>query len=242
MIPTFFIEMKYFLGIVLLFFLAPKTNAQNVDAVTEKSTDSLYKEDQFYIGVTYNLVANKPKGVSQNGFSGGFHFGYTKDMPINKRRNKAIGVGLGLSFNSFNQNLLISEASNKDINFQIIDDATTPFSKNKFSTYMLEVPIEYRWRTSTAEDYKFWRIYTGFKLGYIFYNSSKFEGTPSDIKLSNIDAFNAFQYGAFISGGYNTWNVYFYYSLNPIFKSEAKLNNTVIDANALKIGLMFYIL
>ena len=33
--------------------------------------DSLYREDQFYIGLTYNLLQKRPKGVSQNSFSSG---------------------------------------------------------------------------------------------------------------------------------------------------------------------------
>lgn len=234
--------MKYTLFVLLLLFLAPTTRAQDLTTLSEKTTDSLYKEDQFYFGVTYNIISNRPDGLSQNGFSGGYHFGYTKDMPINSKRNKAIGVGLGLSLNSFNQNLLISESSNNQTGFQIIDETTVAFSKNKFATYMLEIPIEFRWRTSTPKDYKFWRIYSGFKLGYVFYNSSKFEGSPENIKRSNLNVFNSLQYGAFISGGYATWNVYVYYGLNTIFKSEAKLNNNTLDANAIKIGLMFYIL
>ena len=32
---------------------------------------------------------------------------------------------------------------------------------------MIEMPIEFRWRNSTASSYKFWRIYAGAKLGYV---------------------------------------------------------------------------
>ncbi|OIQ23231.1 porin family protein [Lacinutrix sp. MedPE-SW] len=205
-----------------------------------KVIDSLYKEDQFYVGVTYNLIGKKPEGLSQSGFSSGFHFGFTKDMPINKKRNIAIGLGFGLSLNSFNQNLQIAKTDSNNLEFSIIDD--TDYSKNKFSTYMLEVPLEFRWRTSTAVDYKFWRIYTGLKFGYLFANKTKYEGEPSNIKLANLDVFNKFQYGLSLSAGYNTWNFYFYYSLNPIFKSDAKIDGKTIDANALKVGLIFFIL
>lgn len=205
-----------------------------------KVIDSLYKEDQFYVGVTYNLIGKKPEGLSQSGFSSGFHFGFTKDMPINKKRNIAIGLGFGLSLNSFNQNLQIAKTDSNNLEFSIIDD--TDYSKNKFSTYMVEVPLEFRWRTSTAVDYKFWRIYTGLKFGYLFANKTKYEGEPTNIKLANLDVFNKFQYGISLSAGYNTWNFYFYYSLNPIFKSDAKIDGKTIDANALKVGLIFFIL
>jgi hypothetical protein len=234
--------MKYAFLFVFLIALTPNLRAQETNLINDKTVDSLYKEDQFYIGVTYNLLGKQPSGLSQNGFSSGFHFGFIKDMPFNERRNNAIGVGLGLSFNSFNQNLLISESEVEIEDFLIIDDGEVKFSKNKFSTYMLELPIEYRWRTSTASEYKFWRIYAGLRIGYVFASSSKFEGTPENIKLANINALNSLQYGASISAGYNTWNFYFYYGLNAIFKSETKVNTETIEANAIKVGLMFYIL
>ena len=236
--------MKFLLSILLFFIIMPSAFCQ-IEVEQEEDAlqvvDSLYKEDQFYIGVTYNLLAFKPDGSSQNGFSSGFHMGFIKDIPINKQRNIAIGTGLGLSFNSYNQDILIVQ-NNNSTNFSILNDAETPFSKNKFSMHLVELPIEFRWRTSTAKDYKFWRIYAGFKLGYVFLNSTKYVGNPANIELSNIDSFNRFQYGLSLSAGYNTWNFYAYYGLNPIFNSDSKINNTVIDARALKLGLMFYIL
>ena len=30
--------------------------------------DSLYKEDQFYVGMTYNLLVNRPNDINQSGF------------------------------------------------------------------------------------------------------------------------------------------------------------------------------
>lgn len=234
--------MKYILSLFLLSFYVTFLGAQNSDVTELKPADSLYKEDQFYVGVTYNLLENKPKNLSQNGFSSGFHFGFIKDMPINNRRNLAIGLGVGVSLNSFNQNMFISEAENKSTVFSILDNNAISFSKNKFYMHMLEIPIELRWRTSTASEYKFWRMYAGFKLGYVVRANSKYEGDPNNLKLTNIDAFNDFQYGLTFSAGYNTWNFYFYYALNPILNSDSKLNGMPIDMNALKVGLMFYIL
>ncbi|RBP34420.1 outer membrane protein with beta-barrel domain [Oceanihabitans sediminis] len=213
--------------------------SQEEEVVTE--VDSLYKEDQFYGGATYNLLLNSPKGISQSGFSSGFHIGFIKDMPINTKRDLAIGLGIGLSSNSFNQNMLIDTADDKNYSYTALDNNDISYSKNKFTTYMVEAPLEFRWRTSTATEYKFWRIYTGIKLGYVFANSSKFIG-ESDIKHSNIADFNKMQYGLTLSVGYNTWNIHVYYGLNPIFNSDAKLDAASIDMRAVKIGLMFYIL
>ncbi len=200
-----------------------------------------YREDQFYVSVNYNLLNLKPINVSQSGFSSGFQFGFIRDMPINEKRNLAVGLGLGISTNSYNQNLLI-ETVNNDIIYRIINESDGNVSKNKFSTYLLEVPLEFRWRTSTATDYNFWRIYTGFKVGYLLYNSSKFRSDYGNVSLYNINDFNKFQYGLTLSAGYATWNFHVYYGLNSIFNSGAMLNGESIDMRSIKIGLMFYIL
>lgn len=233
--------MKYFLPLVMCVLFGMQSYAQEEAFIKEQAIDSLYKEDQFYFGVTYNLIGKQPKGISQSGFSSGFHLGFIKDIPINKSRNSAIGVGLGVSINSFNQNLLINETPS-GTSLSVLERTEIDYTKNKFSSYMVEMPLEYRWRTSTAESYKFWRVYTGVKLGYVFANQTKFKGEPSNVSLKNNDIFNDFQYGLTISAGYNTWNFYVYYALNPIFNSTAKLNGETIDMNAIKIGLMFYIL
>ncbi|GAA3645852.1 porin family protein [Flavivirga jejuensis] len=208
---------------------------------TNKEVDSLYKEDQFYAGITYNLLGKIPEDVSQSGFSLGFHLGFIKDMPINKNRNVAIGLGLGFSANSYNQNLLINKDDLGNTTYTVIEDTGT-YTKNKFSSHLIELPIEFRWRTSTATDYNFWRIYTGFKLGYVLTHRTKYIGDLGKIRYSNIEDFNNFQYGLTLSAGYNTWNLFLYYALNPIFSSDARLNGSEIDMNAVKIGLIFYIL
>ena len=231
--------MRKLLYTLPLFLICQFTSAQ--DLVVEVDVDSLYREDQFYAGFTYNLLGNLPSGISQSGFSSGFHLGFIRDMPINKRRNLALGLGIGYSGNSFNQNLQISEGTNNKYIYSIIDNSIA-YSKNRFSQHLVEIPFEFRWRSSTTTEYKFWRIYTGFKTSYVVANSSKYNGSPQNEKYKNIKDFNDFQYGLTLSVGYNTWNFYLYYALNPIFDSNALLNNNSIDMNAIKIGLIFYIL
>ncbi len=230
--------MKHGFFIVLLmlgFQCAFSQDTQN------KAVDSLYKEDHFYIGITYNLLGNIPKSLKQSGFSSGFHLGYIKDMPINKNRNVSIGIGVGYSANSFNQNLLVNRDGSRNFEYSILTDSDT-YSKNKFSMHLVELPIEFRWRTSTASNYDFWRIYTGFKLGYVFTHTTKHVGDLGALKYSNVSGFNDFQYGVTLSIGYGTWNLHLYYAINPIFSSDTKVDGNKIAMNAVKLGLMFYIL
>ena len=210
------------------------------EEIKNTDIDSLYREDQFYVGVTYNLLGNKPNGVSQTGFSSGFHFGFVRDMPINKRRNVAIGLGIGFSLNSFNQNIYISKSSNNDYIYSVVD--SKDFTKNKFSQHLIEFPFEFRWRLSTPTEYKFFRVHAGFRTGFVIASTSKFvSGTESE-KISGINDFNDFQYALSLSLGYDTVNLYAYYSLNPIFDSNIKIDDNQIDMNSVKFGLIFYFL
>ena len=224
---------RIFLLLFLSCFLA-------VFAQSNKATelDSLYREDQIYVGITYNALKNLPNDVSQNSFSTGFHLGVIRDFPINKRRNVAIGLGLGYSINNFNQNIRIG--STTPPTYTILEDID--YSKNNFTQQLLEVPFEFRWRTSNAETYKFWRIYTGVKLGYVLASKSVYKGTPENETHRGLKGLSMWQYGLTMSVGYNTWNGYIYYGLNPILDSVSSSNAQSIDMNALKIGLIFYLL
>lgn len=222
--------------IVFLFFgLSVFAQEKTIDF---DAVDSLYREDQFYVGLTYNKLQNTPKGLSQNKFSSGFSFGFLRDMPINKARTWAIAAGLGYSLNIYNDNLFIT-SQNNEINYQI--DPELNYSKNKLSLHYIDLPIEVRWRASTPESHKFWRIYTGLKVSYLFYDQYKFVGSGTTLKISSNDDFNKLHYGVYVAAGWNTWNFYAYYGLNPLFKS-ATIDGEKIKMQTLNIGLMFYIL
>lgn len=210
-----------------------------IEDTTSVKVDSLYREDQFYFAITYNTLVDKPTGLSQNKFSSGFSAGFLRDMPINKNRTIAIASGIGFTYNNYNQNLAISPSATGPV-YTIID-ASTEYNKNKFSLLSVDVPVEFRWRTSTYESHKFWRIYTGIKFSYLLYDKSVFDDAQGKVQVTGNKDFNKFQYGAYISSGYNTINLYAYYGLNSLFKS-AKVNDESINMKSLNFGIIFYIL
>ncbi len=205
------------------------------------AVDSLYREDQFYVGVTVNLLLNKPKGVSQSGFSGGMHLGFIRDMPINKKRNVAIGLGLGYSLNVYNQNLFIDEEEGTGGSiFTALDGVD--YNTNRFTIHLIEAPFELRWRTSTPQTHKFYRIYTGIKMGYMSAFNSNFKQRGNQVKQTKVDELNRWRVGTTFTFGWNTFNFHFYYSLNPLFNNNATIQGEPVGLNTVKIGLMFYIL
>jgi len=231
--------MRLFLKTFFLFTVVNVFSQSTNPVLPSVKIDSLYREDQFYFGFTLNTLQNKPAGLTQDKFSSGFSLGFLRDMPINKKRTIAIAPGLGFSYNNYNQNLAITQPN--QIPVYTIIDPNISYNKNKFTQFLVEVPIEFRWRTSTYESHKFWRIYGGFKMGYLIYDKSVYEDAQGKIVVTNNKGFNKFQYGAYLSSGYNSINVYAYYGLNSLFQS-AKTSTGSIDMNSLNIGIMFYIL
>ncbi len=230
---------RIIIGIIFI-FLGLNTAIAQEEEVRDTIPDENYREDQFYIGVTYNILQNRPSSISQNNLSNGIHLGVIRDFPINEKRNKAIGIGLGYSYNSYFHNLKATE-TNAGITYEAIDGDQS-FKRNKYRTHVVELPIEFRWRTSTASSYKFWRIYGGFKVGYIFSGISKFVSDAEKLKFQN-DDLNRLQYGFTLSAGYNTWNFHLYYGLNKLFKDTTVTDDgEQFDMSIIKVGLMFYIL
>jgi len=204
------------------------------------AVDSLYREDQFYVGITYNLLLNTRQGVSQNKFSAGFTGGILRDMPVNKNRTVALATGLGITYNKYFQNLIISKLDGVP-QYNLVASGAS-YKKNKLDHIFIDVPLEFRWRTSTPESHKFWRVYSGVKLSYLVSGKSVYVDDNYDVKVTKNSDYNRFQAGAYIAGGYNTWNFYAYYGITDLFKPSAKLNNQAVAMNSLNLGLMFYIL
>jgi len=232
--------MRYYCSILVL-FVCFSAFAQD-EVVEKKVVDSLYREDQFYLNATFINIQNSPGGLRQNKISPSLGFGILRDMPINKNRTFSIAAGLGYSINILNDNLYsyTTSDSNPTRVYEIIS-SDTYYTKNKLITQYVDLPIEIRWRNSTYESHKFWRIYTGFKLSYLISDKYKFENDLGTTILKHDPNLNKLQYGCYISSGWNSLNVYVYYGLNPIFKAT-EVNGQANKMNSFNLGLQFYIL
>jgi len=164
--------MRLFLSYLLFLFALPSFSQENAisEGTPKIKIDSLYREDQFYFSFTLNTLQNKPVGLTQDKFSSGFSSGFLRDFPVNNKRTIAIAPGIGLAYNNYNQNLKITETNQVPV-YTIIE-SNVAYDKNRFSQLLVELPIEFRWRTSTFDSHKFWRIYGGFKMGYFIYYKS----------------------------------------------------------------------
>jgi hypothetical protein len=215
--------------VILFFFLSGVAYAQSDSTFV----DTKYLEDQLYVNVTYIKMLSMPKPISQTGFSYGLGLGFIKDLPVNTKRTIGFGMGLGYALNSL-------YFSVKESTPESSVNESIELSSNKVTMHNVEVPVEFRFRTSTPKKYKFWRVYPGFKFSYIFATNNRFKQREGfDVK--DVIDINKFQYGPTLSVGYNKWNLCVYYSLSEVF-SNTENNPYSIGIHELRLGLIFYIL
>lgn len=221
---------------LVAFLLASPLSAQ--DMLTEGDPD--YLEDQFYVGLTYNLILNKPENVNQQNLSYGLQMGFIKDLPLNAKRNMGLGIGLGYAVNSYYSNLQVSEIVDGYEYSLLSSDLNS--KRNKIETHLIELPIEIRFRNSTPTEYRFWRFYAGAKLGYVVGARSKLVTTEYKDSFYVTDIEN-FRYGLMANFGYNTFNIHIYYALNNLFNDGLQLDSGEnLSFTPLRIGFIFYIL
>lgn len=189
--------------------------------------DSLFREDQFYFSVSYNLLQNRPTGFKQYSFSPALTVGFLRDFPISKNRHWSIAPGVGYAFTDAKQ--FIRE---QDL---LGTGSATDIIRSRLIFHQLELPLEIRWRNATVDSHKFWRVYGGFKASYVFSGQLILEDTSGKEKIDITDELTKWQFGLYLAAGYNTWNPYVYYGLDPIFKNGSKLTS-------FNVGLKFYIL
>ena len=196
-----------------------------------------YAEDQIYASISYVQLYNQPSSVSKSGFSYAISTGFIKDFIINKVGSVSFAAGIGYGVNFINHKLKVDEVNNTSV---FSTDNT--LVSNEYRVHNLEFPLELRWRTSTANKYKFWRIYTGIKFLYNFSNKFEYlQANNVDFSYSNISSYNKLQYGLTLSAGYDAFNIFMYYGLTPVYEN-ATINGENIDTKILKFGLIFYIL
>jgi hypothetical protein len=222
---------------IFLCFVSTLVFAQ--DSITTPPSDLKFREDHFYFGIFFNSFIDKPIGFSQNKLSPGLQLGYIRDIPVNPSRTLALAPGLGLSYSSNNLNLIVSE-QNQNQFFNI--GSPSDFSKNRLILYSLDFPFELRWRNATPDSHRFFRVYTGFKLSYIFSHLYVNENSESTVRIRNLKYLERWTYGAYIAAGYNTWNFYLYYGLNRMFSDELNELDDPLRVRILSLGLQFYIL
>ena len=209
----------------------------SVQHIYSQVNDIDYKEDQFYLGVSYFMQVKDIDDFKQNGFSGNFQIGFIKDVSIDKKNQKALGLGVGFERNRFTSNIQPLLNSENEVDYRLVVSRFLE-SKNELNYSSLVFPIELRWRNSTPERYNFWRVYTGFKFKRNYYIDSD----PSYGQSLKIKDGREWTHSIYLNSGFNTWNISLEYDLNPLLKNKKTTNGENLNISFFRLGLVFYLL
>lgn len=224
---------------IVMFFISCSLFAQQEDEEMEMYVDDHYLEDQFYLGIQYNLSIAASSGLENVGVPFSIEAGFIKDIPLNKQRNKALGIGAGYNFDVVRPNIVITKNNNN-----LVYNINNSYQRYDYTSHNLEFPIEYRWRTSTATKSSFWRVYSGVSFIYNLQNKASFDDSSGNTtEFTNVSALNSTNYTVYTSVGFGTWNFHIKYYLSPHFKNNIRTETgDKLSFHQLKIGVMFYIL
>ncbi len=228
--------MKRFLWVFLLFHTLFLT-AQNDTISRRRNIRSHYLEDQLFFNISYIALRNLYPGINQQGFSHSVSFGFIRDIPVNLRRNIGFGIGLGYERNVYFQNLRIwKDEHTGNIQYRILD--RNDFISNSFVIKKIIMPVEIRLRGSTADKFKFWRVYAGVTAGYTLSAFSEFENRFAALRYRRLnDIPSKFQFGLHLYAGYGDINGYIYYGLNDLFSPQVKINNEHVRLSDIRFGV-----
>ena len=231
------IILKTLINIRLIYSLNLFICLFSVQHIYSQDNNTDYKEDQFYLGVSYFMQFKDIDNFKQNGFSGNFQIGFIRDISIDKKNQKALGLGVGFERSRFTSNIQPLLNSDNQVDYSLVVSRFLE-SKNELNYSSIVFPIEFRWRNSTSDKYDFWRIYSGFKVKRNYYiNSNPSYGRS--LKIKNI---REWTHSIYLNSGFNTWNISLEYDLNSMLEGKKTDTGDEIDIKFFKIGLVFYIL
>ena len=104
----------------------------------------------------------------------------------------------------------------------------------------VEIPFEFRWRSSAPSNYQFWRVYGGL-VGY--YNLFAKQRTRKAL-IDSITSLSVqkFRLALRLNIGNNTWNLTYTHPIDSFFDyNKSSHNKSFSQLKTAKLGLVFYI-
>ena len=111
---------------------------------------------------------------------------------------------------------------------------------NQWNFSEVEIPLEFRWRNSTTNNYRFWRLYAGL-VGHYALSAKQYTNSGSLKSTVPLTPRN-FRLAFRLNVGNNTWNLTYSYPIDSLFDfGKSTKDKTLNEIKTAKLGLIFYI-
>jgi hypothetical protein len=215
------------LGVALICFFSEAASAQGLFKYFKWTayTDGPEKIDHIVVDISHDRFLDVPSGINQSNYSVGAGVYGFHDHPINRKSTLSLAIGLGYGGVNYHTNgrFAYTPNSNGDLITEFLPNPPgLDIRKNKLNVNYLEVPVELRIRSMkvSMEDRPItnFRLYMGFKGGWMVNNHTKYKDGNSKIKVYNIKNILEYRYGPTFRIGFKKISINGFYSLTPLFK------------------------
>lgn len=170
-------------------------------------------EDRFLITFTNDGWLGAPDNINLRPYSLGIESHIMYDHQFGK---SILSFSWGYGFSSHNvhhDGFFATDTTNAQNTRLYPFQKNYTFTKNKLHATYIEVPLELRLRTKSDSPFK---LYAGFKVGYLVNLHSKTKDAAGKRKFYGIDNVMKLRYGVTGKIGFNTWALSGFYSLTPL--------------------------
>ncbi|MCA0429895.1 MAG: PorT family protein [Bacteroidetes bacterium] len=226
--------MRYVLHIIFLFifccnFLIAQKNKDTLQKVNllKKKLESEFDiknyksdpHDRLIFELNHTGFLNLPPTIKQDNLKSiGFNFAFMFDKPLGNS-NFSFAYGLGLLSHNFHSNadFIYVKDSIKTGLLTTLKPFERPYTLNRFAQKILEVPLEFRFRTKTDKQFK---IHLGGKIGYVVNDFRSIKDNDGKVRLYHIKNVNKLRYGVNFRIGYEQFCLTATYYLSEVFTSN----------------------
>jgi hypothetical protein len=215
--------MLRFFYILAFVFCVFGLRAQSKKDSLARSEYNIYKykpvpQDRMILEVNHTGWLGAPSGLQGTYTSGGVNFMFFFDHPIGSSHfSFAWGGGIS-SYNIHGPISLVyhQDSVTKNFAFTSVEKRTEPYNINRIGLKILEVPVEFRFRSRT--DYQF-KLSIGGKFGYVVQSFRKIFDKDENVKIFNIKGVNPWRYGVTFRVGWEQLHLTVFYSISEFFDS-----------------------
>jgi hypothetical protein len=210
---------KYYF-LLLLIFSVFYSSAQKKKNEKSEFDINQYKpspKDRVVFELNHTGWLNMPYGLRETLTSGGVNIYLFFDHPIgNSRFSFAWGGGLS-SHNIHGKQKLVThwDTLTGRETMTTIEKRDEPYRINRIGFKIIEVPIEFRFRTRTSYQFK---MMVGAKFGYVAHTFTKVYDKNQKAKYFDIYGVNPFRYGITMRVGVEQVYITAFYALSEVFE------------------------
>jgi hypothetical protein len=181
-------------------------------------------KDKVIFEMTHCGWLNMPAGVKNDWYSRGANFYLYFDHPFGKS-NFSFAWGGGIASHNISGNAnVIYQIDSMGNEKTVFEPRELPYRKNIIGAKIVEVPLEFRFRTRRARSFK---ITLGGKVGYTVQNFRKIFDVDGKRKYFDIHNYNPLRYGVVFRIGYEQIYLCGFYSISHVINKNKGTPNIV---------------